>query len=303
MAAPIDAVIARIRAVYGGWIRATSFATMRDDWDVFFEPSETSPADCVTVSGVPARWINMPLGRDDPCILYLHGGGFRIGSTRSHRELMARIAVDARCNVLGLDYRRAPEHLFPAALDDTVAAYMELVAQGFDPSRVALVGDSAGANLVLGTLLAMRDRGERMPAAAVLMSPWVDLTAVGESYRTRAEADPIHQRSMILALAHGYLNGSVAPDDPQASPLFADLRGLPPLLIQVGGRETLLSDSMRLAERAKAAGVVAELRVYENMIHVFQQFPNELSEAREAIAEAGAFLRRYLGAQSIMGAR
>jgi acetyl esterase/lipase len=303
MAAPIDAVIARIRAVYGGWSRATSVATMRDDWDVFFEPSETSPADCVTVSGVPARWINMPLGRDDPCILYLHGGGFRIGSTRSHRELMARIAVDARCNVLGLDYRRAPEHLFPAALDDTVAAYMGLVAQGFDPSRVALVGDSAGANLVLGTLLAMRDRGERMPAAAVLMSPWVDLTAAGESYRTRAEADPIHQRSMILALAHGYLNGSVAPDDPQASPLFADLRGLPPLLIQVGGRETLLSDSMRLAERAKAAGVVAELRVYENMIHVFQQFPNELSEAREAIAEAGAFLRRYLGAQSIMGAR
>ena len=302
-AAPIDAVIARVKAVYRGWGRATTVAQMRDDWDALFgSVSIAAEVESVSIGAMHAQWVTAPGARIGKAILYLHGGGFQVGSVRSHRELMAHIGAASSSRVLGIDYRLAPEHRHPAPLHDALAAYDWLLARGFAPGDIAFAGDSAGAGLALSAMLSLRDAGRALPAAAVLMSAWTDLTASGPSYTSRAGTDPIHQRAMILAMARNYLGAdgdTAAARDPLASPLFADLEGLPPLLIQVGDRETVLSDSTMLADKARAAGVRVELEVWENMIHVFQQFPAELVEAREAIESIGAFLGARLLSQPI----
>ena len=293
--APIDLAIARIRAVYRSWNRDTSVARMRSDWDAAFGGSTTAVTyERVCAGGIDGEWIspaNTPL---DKAILYFHGGGFRIGSVASHRDLISQIAVASGCRVLAINYRLAPEHRFPAALDDALAAYGWMLDQGLKPGHVAFAGDSAGGNLVLATILALRERGLSLPVSAVLMSPWTDLAATGASYVSRAEADPIHQRAMILALAKNYLGGQGDPCDPLVSPLYADLKGLPPLLIQVGDRETVLDDSVMFADLARAAGVDVHLEVWNGMIHVFQMFGAELSEAHQAIASIAQFLNRHL---------
>jgi epsilon-lactone hydrolase len=273
--APVDLAIARIRAVYRSWNRDTSVAQMRSDWDAAFGGSTA----------------NTPL---DKAILYFHGGGFRLGSVASHRDLIAQIAFASGCRVLAINYRLAPEHRFPAALDDALAAYGWMLDRGLKPDNIAFAGDSAGCNLVLSAMLALRERGLPLPAAAVLMSPWTDLAATGASYVSRAEADPIHQRPMILALAKNYLGGQGDPYDPLVSPLYADLAGLPPLLIQVGDRETVLDDSVMLTDLARAAGVDVSLEVWDGMIHVFQMFGAELPEALQAIASIAGFLNQHL---------
>lgn len=294
--APIDAVIARVKQVYSGWSRTTTAVQMRHDWDGLFAASAVPAAVVPVVAGsVPAAWIAAPGVRQDKVVVYFHGGGFQVGSLRSHRELMSSISAGVGCRVLGVDYRLAPEHRFPAPLQDARAAYEWLLMEGVRAADIALAGDSAGGGLVISAMVALRDAGRPLPAAAVLMSPWTDLTASGESYTTRADADPIHQRPMILGLARHYLGANGDADDPSASPLFADLRGLPPLLIQVGDRETLLSDATVCADRARAAGVAVDLEVWEQMIHVFQQFPADLIEARRALASIGRFLRSRLG--------
>ena len=225
--APIDLAIARIRAVYRSWNRDTSVAQMRSDWDAAFGGS-TAPVTCERVSagGVDGEWISPANAPEDKAILYFHGGGFRIGSVASHRDLIAQIALASGCRVLAINYRLAPEHRFPAALDDALAAYGWMLDRGLKPGNVAFAGDSAGGNLVLAAMLALRERGLPLPVAAVLMSPWTDLAATGASYVSRAEADPIHQRPMILALAKNYLGGQGDPCDPLVSPLYADLSGL-----------------------------------------------------------------------------
>ena len=293
--APIDLAIARIRAVYRGWNRDMSVAQMRSDWDAAFGGS-TAAVTCERVSagGVEGEWISPADAPLDKAILYFHGGGFRIGSVASHRDLIAQIAVASGCRVLAINYRLAPEHRFPAALDDALAAYGWMLGQGLTPGNVAFAGDSAGGNLVLAAMLALRERGLPLPIAAVLMSPWTDLAATGTSYVTRAEVDPIHQRPMILALAKNYLGGQGDPCDPLVSPLYADLAGLPPLFIQVGDRETVLDDSVMFADLARAAGVDVHLEVWDGMIHVFQMFGAELSEAHRAIASIAQFLNRHL---------
>jgi epsilon-lactone hydrolase len=293
--APIDLAIERIRAVYRSWSRDTSVAQMRGDWDAAFGGC-TMPVSRQRVSagGVDGEWIAPADAPQDKAILYFHGGGFRIGSVASHRELIAQIAYASGCRVLGINYRLAPEHRFPAALDDALAAYRWILDQGFKPGKIAFAGDSAGGNLVLATMLALRERGLPLPVAGVLMSPWTDLAANGASYVSRAEADPIHQRPMILALAKNYLGEQGNPCDPLASPLYADLRGLPPLLIQVGNRETVLDDSTMFADKARAAGVDVDLEVWDGMIHVFQMFGAELAEAHQAILSIAKFLNRHL---------
>jgi acetyl esterase/lipase len=195
--------------------------------------------------------------------------------------------------VLAINYRLAPDHRFPAALDDALAAYDWMRHQGLQPANIAFVGDSAGGNLVLAAMLALRERGLPLPVSAALMSPWTDLAATGTSYVTRAGADPIHQRPMILALAKNYLGEQGDPQHPLVSPLYADLRGLPPLLIQVGDRETVLDDSVMLADKARAAGVGVDLQIWDGMIHVFQMFA-ELPQAHQAIASIAGFLNRHL---------
>jgi acetyl esterase/lipase len=294
MVEPVERAIARIRSVYASWNRQTTAAQMRRDWDAAFAGCSV-PVTCqqVTAGGVDAEWI-VPAGAPaDKAILYFHGGGFRLGSIASHRDLMARIAEASRCRVLAINYRLAPEHRFPAAPEDARAAFDWLRRQGFEPRNIALAGDSAGGNLVLAALIGLRDHGEPLPAAAVLMSPWTDLAATGQSYQSRAAADPIHQRSMILALAKSYLGEGGDAFDPRASPLYADLTGLPPLLIQAGDRETVRDDATMLAGKATAAGVEAQLQVYDGMIHVFQMFP-EIQQATDAIAAIAAFLHRHL---------
>jgi monoterpene epsilon-lactone hydrolase len=298
--APIDTVIARVRKVYGGWGRSTTVEQMRRDWDELFGSNAVSATvEPVSADGVDALWVAAPDARRDKVVVYFHGGGFQVGSMRSHRELMACISEAGACCVLGVDYRLAPEHRFPAALHDACAAYEWLLAQGVRAADIALAGDSAGAGLVLSALLLLRDAARPLPAAAVLMSAWTDLTASGQSYETRAQSDPIHQRRMILAMARSYLGDEGDARDPLASPLFADLKGLPPLLMQVGDRETVLSDSTQFAEKARAAGVHVELEVWEHMVHVFQQFPSELVEARKALQSIGAFLQAHLAPQPI----
>jgi monoterpene epsilon-lactone hydrolase len=269
---------------------------MRDDWDALFDSARVDArVEPVSVgtAGLGAVWVTANAARRDNAVLYLHGGGFQVGSSLSHRELMAGISHAAAVPVLGLDYRRAPEHRFPAALEDALCAFDWLLSQGFDESAIALAGDSAGAGLALSMLISLRDSGRVLPTAAVLMSAWTDLTASGDSYESRAASDPIHQRPMIVAMARNYLGETTDPRTPLASPLFADLRGLPPLLIQVGDRETVLSDSTLFAEKARAAGVRVDLEVWEEMIHVFQQFPAELIEAREALETIGVFLKEH----------
>jgi monoterpene epsilon-lactone hydrolase len=291
-ATPVDVAIARLRTVYGRWRRDTPVSEMRADWDRLFpSPGQGVELRADTATGVEVLWV-VPAGSAAArVLLYFHGGGYKLGSVTSHCDLMARIGAAAGCRVLGVNYRLAPEAHFPAPVDDAVAAYEWLIAAGVQPSQIALGGDSAGGGLAAALLLRLRDRGGALPAAAVLLSAWTDLTAQGESYVTRAQADPIHQRAMILATARQYLGPDGDASHPLASPLFGRLAGLPPLLLQVGDRETVLDDSTRFAAKASAAGVRADLEVYPNMIHVFQQFAHEIPEACQAIAGIGRFLR------------
>jgi monoterpene epsilon-lactone hydrolase len=291
---PVERAIRKIQSVYGSWNRQTTVAQMRSDWDTAFAGC-TVPVSCrpVSAGGVDGELIVPADAPGDKAVLYFHGGGFRLGSVASHRDLIARLADASGLRVLAINYRLAPEHRFPAALEDALTAHAWMLQQGLKPENIALAGDSAGGNLVLTLMLSLRDRGEPLPAAGALMSPWTDLAATGESFQSRAAADPIHQRSMILALANGYMREGGDPFDPRVSPLYADLSGLPPLLVHAGDRETVRDDATMLAGRALAAGVDVELRVWDGMIHVFQMFP-EIPQAREAIAAIAAFLRRHL---------
>jgi len=245
------------------------------------------------VGELAGEWTVAEGADPDRAVLYLHGGGYGIGSIASHRATVAALSRAARMGVLNLGYRLAPEHPFPAAVEDAVAGFRFLLSRGLDASRLAVAGDSAGGGLTAATLLALRDKGGPLPGAAVLISPWLDLTQSGESYRTRAEQDPLVKKSMLDEMARSYLAGA-DPTDPLASPLFGNLAGLPPLLIQVGTAEVLLDDSRRFVERARAAGADVEIETWEDMVHVWHAFALILPEAREAIESIGIFLRRRL---------
>jgi acetyl esterase/lipase len=245
----------------------------------------------VTAGGVKAEWLTAAGAVRDRAVLYLHGGGYVIGSINTHRALGGGVSRAAKARVLVLDYRLAPEHPHPAAVDDAVSAYRWLLQQGISPRRIALAGDSAGGGLVVATLVALRDRGEKLPAAGVCISPWIDLEALGESMTTKAAVDPMVQKDGVLQLAALYLAGK-SPRTPLAAPLYADLSGLPPLLIQVGTAETLLDDASRLAERARKAGVEVVYDPWEGMIHVWPLFAAMLDEGKQAIDELGAFIEK-----------
>ena len=245
----------------------------------------------VTIGGVPGERLTPPVTTPGAVTRYLHGGGYCIGSPRSHRHLAAAIGAAAETVVVLPDYRLAPEHPFPAAVDDAVAVYRALLADGVAPSRIAIAGDSAGGGLTVATLLALRDARVPLPAAGVCLSPWTDLTCTAASYKTKAANDPIVKVEGIGEMATAYLRGQ-DPKTPLASPLFADLAGLPPLLIQVGSDEVLLDDAVQLAERAKAAGVPTTLEVWEDMVHVWPWFLSLLDEAPAAVAAIAKFIDR-----------
>jgi acetyl esterase/lipase len=269
-----------------------SFRAMMARQERHFRPPRDVAIRPATVGGVPCEWLTPPGADDRAVILYLHGGAWTLGWTAIHRRMVAHLARAAGCRVLAVDYRLAPEHPFPAALDDCLAAYRALRADGTPPGSIVVAGDSAGGTLALGVLIALRDAGEPPPAAAACIGAATDLAGTGATFETAR--DPIVTPAFVRRMRALYI-GAHDIRSPLISPLYADLRGLPPLLIQAGGDEMLLSDSERLAEAARAAGVDATLEIWPRMWHVWHLFAPTLPEARRAIAAVAAFARRHLG--------
>jgi epsilon-lactone hydrolase len=252
------------------------------------EPNGVATED-VDVDGVPGRWI-VPAGApSDSALLYLHGGGYMACSVSSHQRLIGHLSAAVGCRALAIDYRRTPEFPHPAQVDDAARAYRYLLGQGLRPDRLAIGGDSAGGHLTMTTLLRLRADDTPLPAAAVLLSPWIDLESGGDSMRTRAEVDLlITSDGGKMAVDHLLAGGD--PRDPAVAPLHADLSGLPPIYIQVGDHEVLLDDSTRLADRLRAAGGDVRLDVFPEMQHVFQVCAGRVPEADEAIGRIGSWL-------------
>jgi monoterpene epsilon-lactone hydrolase len=254
-------------------------------------PVEGFEAEPARLGGIAGEWVRgKQVRRVDAAVLYLHGGGYAIGSPKSHRHMLGPLSADSGLPIFAADYRLAPEHPFPAAVDDAVAAYKGLLDSGIAADKLAIAGDSAGGGLTVATLVAARDKGLPMPACAVPISPWVDLGQGGESYRSRAKRDPIVKKEPMDVMAAQYLGGA-DPKTPLASPLFADLKGLPPLLIQVGTEEALQDDAIALKARAEAAGVEVSFESWGGMIHVWHIFHPILSEGRDAIARIASYLK------------
>ena len=246
------------------------------------------------VAGCRAIWADPPGGAADRVIEYFHGGGYVLGSIDFHKKFTGQLAKEVGCRVLNFDYRLAPEHPHPAAVNDSTAAYHWLLAEGYEPSQMAIAGDSAGGGLAAATLLKLRDDGAPMPAAGVPISPWVDMEGLGDSLKTKADVDVIVDEEIIKELADMFLAGQDARD-PLAAPLYGDYTGVSPMYIQVGEDETLLDDSTRLAAKAKADGCDVTLEVFPEMQHVFQMCAGNMPEADEALAKIGAWLRPRLG--------
>lgn len=250
----------------------------------------------VTLGGVPTLAINSGPAQAG-ALLYLHGGAYVAGSPQGYRGLAAEVGKAAGLPCFAPDYRLAPEAPFPAAVEDAVAAYHALLDQGIPASRIVVAGDSAGGGLTLATLVKLRELGSALPAAGYLLSPWADLACAVPSMQAKAADDPALDQTSLMAMAALYLAGHDA-DHPLASPVNADLSGLPPLLVQVGSAEVLLGDALLVAERAGHAGTHVQLEVWPEMIHVWQSFHFLLPEGRAALDGAGVFLRARLGADA-----
>ena len=261
--------------VPGGWRLRELYGA--GDWPLRGEWIER--ADGVSTSG------------NGPTVLYCHGGGYYFCSPLTHRSIVFGLATRANAPIFSLDYRLAPEHRFPAALDDAAAAYRQLVADGTPPESIVFAGDSAGGGLALATLVALRDAGDPLPAGCLLFSPWTDLAATGATIRTNDGLDPMFSGPAIGRAARVYL-GDTPATHPYASPLYADLHGLPPLFIMAGSTEVLLDDSQRVADKARAAGVDCEFEVWKKMPHVWPLFSPFIPEANRALDHAAAFVRR-----------
>ena len=262
-----------------------------------FPATDAATITPVNANGVPGEWVTVPESDSNRRLLYVHGGGYVIGSAVTHRRLCEGIARAGGCAVLNLDYRLAPEHPFPAAVEDAIEGLKFVQSNGPDGEGAAestfVAGDSAGGGLTLATLLAARDQGVDQPNAAIGISSWTDLAISGETIQTRADADPlITDSAMVKGMAAQYL-GDADAEDPLASPLYADYAGLPPLLLQVGDAEILLSDTTRVTEKARAAGVDVVEEVWDEMFHVWHAFAPMLPEGQAAIDRIGEFINQH----------
>ncbi|MDJ0706596.1 MAG: alpha/beta hydrolase [Leptolyngbyaceae cyanobacterium MO_188.B28] len=298
----LDQVIAFLRNM----AHPQTLEEMRASYEGLSEilPTPTdAQVETVQINDVLADWVAAPKASEGRIILYLHGGGYVFGSRNTHRPLAYNLSAASNARVLLLEYRLAPENPFPAALDDAVSAYRWLIQErGFESRQVAIAGDSAGGGLTMAALVALRQSEEPLPAAAVCISPWVDLEGRGVSMESKAEVDPVVQPWMVQQFATWYLNG-VNPHTPLAAPIYADLSNLSPLLIQVGSNEVLLDDAVLLANLFRAAGGSVELKIWPNMIHVWHLFAPMLAEGQDAINEAGQFLNQYFqdSQKAVMG--
>ncbi len=261
-------------------------------------PAHPKPADITwepVDAGVPAEWVTPDDCVPGRAVVYFHGGGYATGTLDSSRSLFTHLARAARARLLAVNYRLAPEHPFPAAVDDAIAAYRFAISSGHAPEAIALCGDSSGGGLALATLVAAREHGDPMPGATVCMSPWTDLTLSGASLEANQDSDPMVRATTLGLMADAYV-GARDRRSPTASPLFADLTGLPPLLVQVGSGELLVDDSTRFAKRARAAGVDVTLELWDDVFHVWQAYADLLPEARDAVAQIGTYIDQRLTA-------
>lgn len=287
--------IDRIRARLAAHPRPADLAARRARVDALGADYPLPPdvrVEPVDAGGVAAEWTRTPGAEEARVILFLHGGGYVSGSLASHRHAVALAGREARARTLALAYRLAPEHPFPAALEDALAGYRYLLDAGVAPGRIALSGESAGGGLALAAAQALREAGMPLPGCLWLASPWTDLALTGASLETKAAVDPLIGRAYLAELAALYLAGA-DPRGPLVSPLYADLAGLPPMLVQVGSAETLLDDAVGIAGRAGAADVPVRLQIWPHMIHAWHLFHPEVEEGRLSLASAGRFIRAH----------
>ncbi len=290
--------IAEIRALLGSKPRPEGWAERRkrlDEvgsvWPVAADVN-LHPAD---LGGVPGEWSTVPGCDASRVLLYFHGGGYCSGSILSHRRMVTEAGRAAGVRTLAVGYRLAPEHPFPAALNDSLTAWRCLRDDGIPAPRIAVGGDSAGGGLTSALMCALHDGGEELPACAWLVSPWTDLTMPGATLDTKDGMDPLIHRDYLTELANAYLPSGMDRKDPRASPLYAGLKGFPPVLIQVGSAETLLDDATRFAAAAGSANVSTTLQIWPDMIHAWPVWNAQLEPGRRALASAGAFIRGHLG--------
>jgi monoterpene epsilon-lactone hydrolase len=248
----------------------------------------------IDLGGVRGEWSIVPGSDAARVLIYFHGGGYCSGSIRSHRRLVSEAGRAAGIRTLAVDYRLAPEHPFPAAFDDALTAWRFVRKQGIVAAHVAIGGDSAGGGLTVALINCLREAGEEQPACAWLVSPWTDLTMSGSTLATKDAVDPLIHKPYLEELADAYLPGGAERKDPRVSPLYADLKGFPPTLVQVGSDETLLDDSVRFAAVAGAADVAVTLEIWPHMIHAWPLWNAHLEAGRRALASAGAFMRQHL---------
>jgi monoterpene epsilon-lactone hydrolase len=289
--------IDEIRALLGSKPRPVGWAERRQRLDEIgsvwpvADDIELEPAD---LDGIPAEWSIAPGSDASRVLLFFHGGGYCSGSILSHRRLVTEAGRAAGVRTLAVAYRLAPEHPFPAALEDAATAWRFLLRQGLAAKNIAVGGDSAGGGIALTLLNSLRDADAALPACGWLISPWTDLTLSGPTLATKDSIDPIIHKGYLGELADAYLGPAIDRGDPRVSPLYADLRGLPPLLIQVGSAETLLADATRFAAAAGAADVAVTLEIWPHMIHAWPLWNAHLECGRQALAGAGAFIRKYV---------
>ena len=265
-----------------------------DEIGSYWPAADDAEFEAVDVDGVPGEW-SIVRGKDvSRALLYLHGGGYCSGSIVSHRRMVTEAGRAAGVRTLAIGYRLAPEHPFPAALDDALTAWRFLRDHGITAAHIAIGGDSAGGGLTVALVNRLREGKEELPGCMWLVSPWTDLTLSGATLVTNDAADPIIHRSYLVELADAYVPAGMARTDPRISVLYADLKGLPPMLVQVGSAETLLDDSTRLAAAAGAAAVPVTLEIWPHMIHAWHLWNAHLEPGRRALASAGAFIRRHL---------
>ena len=286
-----------IRALLGSKPRPVGWSERRqrlDEVGSTWPPAADVTCDAVDCDGVPGEWSLAPGSDPSRVLLYFHGGGYCSGSILSHRRMVTEAGRAAGTRTLAIDYRRAPEHPYPAAHEDALAAWHFLRSHGVSAENIAVGGDSAGGNLTLGLISRLRAAGEQVPGCAWLVSPWSDLTMSGATLDTKDAIDPLIHRAYLAELADAYAPPSIDRRDPLISPLFADLAGFPPLLIQVGSAETLLADATRLAEAAGTADVAVSLEIWPHMIHAWPVWNAALADGRRALAHAGQFIRANL---------
>src|SRR5215467_7013042 len=289
--------IATIRALLGSKPRPVGWAARRQRLDeigsVWPVAADVTLAP-VDVNGIAGEWSTVPGSDSSRVLLFLHGGGYCSGSIISHRRMVSEAGRAAAVRTLAIDYRLAPENPFPAACDDALTAWRFLRAHGIAAEHIAIGGDSAGGGLSLAVTLKLRNMSEELPACLWLVSPWTDLTLSGSTLITKDAVDPLIHKGYLRELADAYLGGAVDRKDPRVSPLFANLTGMPPLLIQVGSTETLLDDALRLAAAAGEADVPVTLEIWPHMIHAWHLWNARLESGRQALSSAGSFMRRQL---------